>query len=141
VARIAEVAVDDAERQDLLACWHHHASLPAWPGEPRWLHGDLHPLNLLVHEGELSAVIDFGDVTSGDPATDLFVAWMLFGPAERDRFRRAVDHLDDAGWARARGWALCMGLAYLASTSPQNQLGPLGRATVDRVLAEWCQER
>ena len=42
-----------------------------------WIHGDLHPGNLLVRDGRLSGVLDFGDVTAGDPATDLSVGWML----------------------------------------------------------------
>jgi aminoglycoside phosphotransferase (APT) family kinase protein len=141
VPRIHDLAVDEGEREALLACWHHHVALPAWPGEPRWIHGDLHLLNLIVHEGSLSAVIDFGDITAGDPATDLFAAWMLFDAPQRARLRAAAHHLDDDGWGRARGWALCMALAYLANTTATNQLRPLGRATVDRVLADWLAER
>ena len=66
-------------------CWNELAATPGWTGPPLWLHGDLHPLNVLVHEGRLSGVIDFGDVTAGDPATDLSVAWMLFDPSARAR--------------------------------------------------------
>jgi aminoglycoside phosphotransferase (APT) family kinase protein len=52
--------------------------IAGWDGPPIWLHGDLHPFNLVVNQGRLSAVIDFGDLCAGDPATDLAVAWMLF---------------------------------------------------------------
>ena len=65
---------------------------PTWAGPPLWLHGDLHPSNMLTHDGRLSAVIDFGDITSGDPATDLALAWMMFDAAERDVFREAAGH-------------------------------------------------
>jgi aminoglycoside phosphotransferase (APT) family kinase protein len=53
--------------------------------EPTWIHGDLHPRNILVDRGRLSAVIDWGDVTRGDPATDLAAIWMLFPPRAHDR--------------------------------------------------------
>ncbi|MER7151067.1 phosphotransferase [Streptomyces lydicus] len=51
------------------------------------LHGDLHPANILVDRGRIRAVIDFGDITSGDPATDLSVAWMLFTAEQRVALR------------------------------------------------------
>jgi aminoglycoside phosphotransferase (APT) family kinase protein len=129
------------DHDTVLACWRHHVDLPRWDGAPRWLHGDLHPLNLVVRDGVLAAVIDFGDVTSGDPATDLFIGWMLFGPRERARLRAGVTHLDEHGWGRARGWALCMAIAYLANATPANQLRPLGAATVRSVVEEWAAER
>jgi aminoglycoside phosphotransferase (APT) family kinase protein len=70
-----------------------------------WFHGDVAVGNLLVRDGHLAAVIDFGTCGVGDPACDLVLAWtFLSGPA-RERFRRTVGH-DEATWARARGWAL-----------------------------------
>ncbi len=79
---------------------------------PVWLHGDLHPHNLLVHRGRLHAVIDFGDLTSGDPATDLAVAWMLLDAPDRDVLRAAAG-ADDATWTRAEAWAVALAVAYL----------------------------
>ncbi len=99
------------------ACWNEALRAPEWSGPPIWLHGDLHPANLLVTGGRLAAVIDFGDITAGDPATDLSVAWMLFPSEVRPTFRTAAGEPDDATWARARGWALSLGLAYLASSA------------------------
>jgi aminoglycoside phosphotransferase (APT) family kinase protein len=99
------------------------------------VHGDLHPANLLVAGGCLSAVLDFGDITAGDPATDLGVAWMLFPPATRARFRAAVA-ADDAMWARARGWALTVGLACLADSADSPLVEGIGRRTLAALLAE-----
>lgn len=45
---------------------------------PTWIHGDLHPRNVLIHEGKITGIIDWGDVSSGDRATDLAAVWMLF---------------------------------------------------------------
>ncbi len=109
---------------------------PPWTGRPIWLHGDLHPANMLVHDGRLSAVIDFGDLTAGDPATDLSVAWMLLPPALRPHFRAAAGEIDDATWSRARAWALALALAYLANSADNAPFETLGRRTLAAVLAE-----
>ncbi|HEY4020100.1 MAG TPA: aminoglycoside phosphotransferase family protein [Pseudonocardiaceae bacterium] len=74
-------------------------------GAPVWVHGDPAPGNLLIRDGRLSAVIDFGTLAVGDPACDLIGAWTLLGPEGRDVFRAALS-IDDATWARGRGWAL-----------------------------------
>jgi aminoglycoside phosphotransferase (APT) family kinase protein len=121
----------------LRSCWQAHAAVPAWTGAPQWIHGDLHPLNLLVDRGVLSGVIDFGDVTTGDPATDLFAAWVLFDGAARDRFLELTAGGDHDLRRRGRGWALAMGVAYLANRESHNVLRPLGRRTLATVLADW----
>ena len=74
----------------MLALWDESLQVPDWDGAPLWLHGDLHPTNVLVHAGRLSAVIDFGDITAGDPATDLSVAWMMFDASQRPLLRAAA---------------------------------------------------
>jgi aminoglycoside phosphotransferase (APT) family kinase protein len=116
--------------------WEEALSAPAWGGPGVWLHGDLHPANLLVHRGRLSAVIDFGDLTAGDPATDLSVAWMLFGAADRTVFRDAAAATDDATWDRARGNALAHGVAVLDGSSDQPVMADLGLRTIESVLAD-----
>ncbi len=95
------------------ALWAEALDAPAYDGVPVWLHGDPHPANLVADGGRLSAVIDFGDVTSGDPASDLGMMWLTFDAEGRDRFRAVVDAEArdgrgwDAGmWRRAQGWAL-----------------------------------
>lgn len=81
-------------------------------GPAVWVHGDVTPTNLLVREGRLSAVIDFGAMAVGDPACDLMIAWTFFGGAERSVFRDALG-LDDGTWERGRGWALWKALLVL----------------------------
>jgi aminoglycoside phosphotransferase (APT) family kinase protein len=77
-----------------------------WTGPPVWFHGDVTAANLLVRDGTLSAVIDFGTCGTGDPACDLVIAWSLFEGESRDAFRRGLPAIDEATWARARGWML-----------------------------------
>ncbi|HET7221318.1 MAG TPA: aminoglycoside phosphotransferase family protein [Vicinamibacterales bacterium] len=118
--------------------WEELMAAPAWQGPPLWIHGDLHPGNLLVNHGELRAVIDFGDLTAGDPATDLAIAWMLFPSSMRGGFfaaaRGAFDAIDDDMVTRARAWALALGLAYLANSRDDPAFRALGLTTLDAVL-------
>jgi aminoglycoside phosphotransferase (APT) family kinase protein len=90
-----------------------------WTAEPVWFHGDNAVGNLLVREGRLSAVIDFGTSGVGDPACDLVLAWTLFDGDARQAFRRAVD-LDEDTWARARGWALWKALITVPDESDES---------------------
>jgi aminoglycoside phosphotransferase (APT) family kinase protein len=119
--------------------WEAALAAPLWDGPPVWLHGDLHPANILVHRGRISGVIDFGDITSGDPAADLSVAWMLL-PADchdafRGAYRAAGQHgASDDSWARARGWALALSLAILAHSADNPVLEEIGHRTISAVL-------
>lgn len=123
--------------------WEGALAAPRYAGPPAWLHGDLHPANILVRQGLISGVIDFGDITAGDPATDLAVAWMLLPlpshGAFRDAYRTARKGSalppDDAIWERARGWALCLALAFLAHSADNPRMAVIGRRTLRRVLA------
>ncbi|WNB84426.1 aminoglycoside phosphotransferase family protein [Cellulomonas sp. ATA003] len=136
--RLATGAVPDADR--VLARWRDALDVPPWSGPPLWLHGDLHPVNLLVApDGGLAAVLDWGDVTAGDPATDLATAWLTFDAAGRRAFRAGVTAAsgpDDATWARARGWALCMASAMLAHSDDDPVMRAVGRAAMAQVLAD-----
>ncbi len=89
--------------------------------DPRWYHGDLNAENLLVRDGRLVAVLDFGGLSVGDPTNDLSVAWQLLDPAARETFRSALG-VDDVSWRLARGWALVlamMGQPYYWHTMPE----------------------
>lgn len=115
-AGIAAVAgVFDAERMSAL--WDAALDAPGWDRAPVWFHGDFHTGNLLMVDGRLSAVIDFGGLGIGDPACDLTIAYTLMTRRSRDAFREALG-VDDTTWLRGRGWALTTGLsAYTAYAS------------------------
>ncbi|GLY77051.1 aminoglycoside phosphotransferase family protein [Actinoallomurus iriomotensis] len=100
--------------------WERSLAAPPWTGAPCWVHSDLMPSNLLTSGGRLTGVIDFATAGVGDPACDLIVAWNLLPAAARETFRDAVD-VDEATWARGRGWALSMALGqlpYYRNTNP-----------------------
>jgi aminoglycoside phosphotransferase (APT) family kinase protein len=89
------------------------ATSSEWHRKPVWIHGDLAAGNILIKNGLLTAVIDFGVMGIGDPACDLVIAWTLFKGESREVFQQAVG-LDTDTWARARGWALWKALITLA---------------------------
>jgi len=101
-----------------------------------WVHGDVSIGNLLVQEGRLSAVIDFGQLTVGDQACDLAIAWTLFGDESRKVFRAKLG-LDANTWARGRGWTLWKA-AIIASglTDSNNVEGEQCWRSLDEVLAD-----
>jgi aminoglycoside phosphotransferase (APT) family kinase protein len=106
-------------------------------GEPPvWLHGDLHPLNLLAYDGRLSGVVDFGDLTSGDPATDLAVGWSMLGPSQRRVLFAQYGEPDEACLSRARAWALAFAVAYLANSADNPAMYSIGEQTYTQVIAE-----
>jgi aminoglycoside phosphotransferase (APT) family kinase protein len=83
-------------------------------GALTWLHGDLHPRNVLVEKGVITGIIDWGDITSGDRATDLASIWMLFAaPQAREEALAAYGDLSEATWQRAKGWAVFFGIMLL----------------------------
>lgn len=83
---------------------------------PTWLHGDLHPLNLLAQAGRLTAVIDWGDICAGDPACDLGCLWVLLSnPGARHKALAAYGDVSPATLTRARGWAAYIGVVLLDS--------------------------
>lgn len=122
---------------DLAAkAWEAALQAPVWQGPDVWIHGDLHAGNLLVDRGQLSAVIDFGCLGVGDPACDWMFAWNLLSVETRNVFRSALS-VDDATWARGRGWALSLGLIalpYYQSSNPV--LAGIARRMIDEVLAD-----
>jgi aminoglycoside phosphotransferase (APT) family kinase protein len=115
------------------------AAAPRHPGPPLWVHGDPHPLNMLADETGLRALIDFGDVTAGDPATDLATAWLTFSPTGRAAFieRYGAGAATDAAlWSRARAWAARMASALLTASDDHPELAALGRFALAQVLAD-----
>jgi aminoglycoside phosphotransferase (APT) family kinase protein len=118
------------------AVWDRALAAPPWSAPRVWSHGDLSPLNLLVRNGHLSAVIDFGCVGVGDPACDLIPAWNLLDVPARAIFRAALA-VDDATWARGRGWALSIALVALPYYEHTNQaLADSARHVIRELVAE-----
>ena len=118
------------------AAWEAALKLPAWTGTPVWVHGDLsRPGNLLVTEGRLGTVIDFGSISLGDPARELMAAWTLSSDESRDMFRRALS-VDDATWARGRAGTLTrvMNIAYYRDTNAT--IVAEARHAIEAVLAD-----
>lgn len=136
---------DDAMRDRRQTLAHHPALREAWSAglsAPRadervWVHGDLHPGNLLVEDGRLVALIDFGDVTAGDPAYDLASSWMLFDGAGREAFRAATDkRYDDATWVRARAWAAYIASVLLTQSDDRPDYRAVGASTAEAIEAD-----
>ncbi|KTC83779.1 aminoglycoside phosphotransferase family protein [Legionella brunensis] len=100
------------------AIWNA-ARASTWQNPPVWIHGDIATGNLLVNDGQLSAVIDFGQLGIGDPACDLAIAWTFFKGKSRETFRQTLK-FDPATWARARGWTLWKALIVCAGLSGTN---------------------
>ncbi|MFJ4102630.1 aminoglycoside phosphotransferase family protein [Amycolatopsis japonica] len=133
----------DAHTGPAREIWEKALAAPAWDGAPIWLHGDLHAANVIVRDGTLAGVIDFGDLCSGDPATDLSAAWLLLPEGTANRFFEAYAVADEATVARARGWAVLRAL-HLIGIGRNGRLGrpggkptwePAGRAALERASA------
>ena len=108
----AAALADVVDVTAVLEVWQTAVSRP-YTGRPAWVHGDVTGSNLLVEDGRLAAVIDFGSCAVGDPACDLVIAWTLLHGEARAAFRSAMP-VEQAAWARARGWALWKALLTLA---------------------------
>ena len=111
---------------------------PAWGRRPVWLHGDVAPGNLLVRDGVLAAVIDFGTCGVGDPACDLAIAWTLLSGPSRDVFRARLD-VDPGTWARGRGWALWKTLiTYAGALQGDPATAAQANRIIDEIVAEYA---
>ncbi|MFI7063405.1 aminoglycoside phosphotransferase family protein [Kribbella sp. NPDC050124] len=128
-------------RDEIRAVWEDAIAAPAWDGPPVWLHGDLHPANVVVADGTLAGVVDFEEIGAGDPATDLAAAWILLPAGAAGRFFEAYP-ADEATVRRARGWAVTRALFLIAMgingdkglPGGKPHWGPAGQAALDRLL-------
>lgn len=143
VARRADAVRERVDRLGLdPAVAHRFVALAAsaqWDRPAVWVHGDPHPANLVVDDGRLRAVIDFGDLTSGDPACDLATAWLTFDAPTRARFRARVDAgsgWDDATWRRAQAWALLFSTVLLMHPVEYPHLAEIGRFGLVQALPD-----
>ncbi|MDA3626434.1 aminoglycoside phosphotransferase family protein [Saccharopolyspora sp. WRP15-2] len=110
--------------------WDDALAAPAWTGPALWLHGDLHPANLLTRDGNFCGVVDFGDMCAGDPACDLAACWLLLPDGAVDRFHQSYSPAADAATRRrARGWALVKALVCALVGDAGVHGHPGGKAT------------
>lgn len=117
--------------------WESALQSPQWDREPVWFHGDMLPGNLLFKNGQLSAVIDFGGSSVGDPACDLMIAWSLFSAESRNVFRTVLE-IDNATWTRGRGHALSQALIFIPYYLNTNPPGVRNAwHAIDEVLADY----
>jgi aminoglycoside phosphotransferase (APT) family kinase protein len=141
----SHAVMPDGLAEDVRAVWGDAVAASEWEGPPLWVHGDLHPANVVVLDGTLSGVIDFGDMFAGDPAWDLAAAWVILPAGAAPRFFDAYGHADRATMRRARGLAVLKSLfLMLIGQNGERGLpggkptwGPAGRAVLDRVLQSW----
>jgi len=118
------------------AAWEAALQVPPWTLPPVWVHADLAPGNVLLVGQRLGGVIDFSGLGLGDPACDLAIAWNLLPEGVRDLFRTTLQ-VDDATWARGRGWALSIALIqlpYYRETNPA--LAASARHVIREVLVD-----
>ncbi len=111
-----------------------------WDRVDVWFHGDIAEGNLLLKDGHLAAVIDFGTCGVGDPACDLAVAWTLLTEPGRQGFRDRLG-VDDATWARGRGWALWKTLSQHAGAIEDDDDPSESLRVLDEIFAEYAGSR
>jgi aminoglycoside phosphotransferase (APT) family kinase protein len=136
--REAIAALDGVmDAQAATAVWEAALEAPEWERDPVWFHGDMLSGNVLVEQGRLSAVIDFGGLAVGDPACDLMIAWSLFSGASREAFRVEVA-VDEATWLRGRGHALSQAVIFIPYYWHTNPIGvKSARRMIEELLAEY----
>ncbi|TQM38192.1 aminoglycoside phosphotransferase (APT) family kinase protein [Pseudonocardia cypriaca] len=133
-----------SDAADVRSIWDDAVAAPAWESPPVWVHGDLHPANVVVADGTLAGVVDFGELSVGDPASDLAAAWVLLPEGAAARFFAAYGEADEATVRRARGLAALKSLFLMLMGQNGDRglpggkpaWGPAGRAALDRVLSE-----
>jgi aminoglycoside phosphotransferase (APT) family kinase protein len=124
------------------AVWDDAVAAGEWSGPRVWVHGDLHPANVVVDDGTLAGIVDFGALFAGDPAWDLGAAWLLLPAGGAERFFGRYGPVDEATFRRARGLAVmkCLFLMLMGRNGDRGlpggkpHWGPIGRSCLDRVL-------
>ncbi len=142
--RGGELAVYDSETRECIDLLRDvidpYAATSIWEAaveershrEPVWVHGDVAAGNLLVKDGRLCGVIDFGQLAAGDPSCDVTIAWTLFSGHSREVFRAELA-VDEGTWVRGRGWGLWKALLHLRE---QHSNDPEEAAKAERVVRD-----
>ncbi|KTC95845.1 aminoglycoside phosphotransferase [Legionella geestiana] len=108
-----------------------------WHGAPVWVHGDISAGNLLMRDGHLAGVIDFGQLAVGDPACDLAVSWTLFQGKNREAFRQHLDY-DRGTWLRGQAWALWKAMMYIINQqTSMNYESKKALVTIEAIVADF----
>jgi aminoglycoside phosphotransferase (APT) family kinase protein len=126
--RFVRDALERVEAPGALELWDRAMRAPEWTGARVWIHADLDRRNVLVRDGRLTGVLDWGGLGLGDPAVDVMVAWKLVAREERDRLRALLD-VDDATWLRAQGWVVSQALIALGYYTPETNPALFAEAT------------
>lgn len=126
-------ALERVHEPGAVELWEAAMAAPEWAGARVWIHADLDRRNVLVRDGRLAAVLDWGGAGVGDPAVDAMAAWKLVAREQRGRFRELLG-ADDATWLRAKGWCVSQALIALGYYTPENN--PPLHAEATRWLAE-----
>ena len=136
-----EQRLDRLDQRDLRApvervraIWNRVAEVPMDVAARRWLHGDLHPRNVIVRAGRIAAVIDWGDLCAGDPATDLAAAWLFFPEEAHQQFLSAYGDISAATWERSIGWAVFFGVVMVdAGRRDDPRWAECGNVALERI--------
>jgi len=137
IRRAIEVLDRRIPRDIVTEIWRS-ALRAAWDGRSVWFHGDVAPGNLLVRDGVLAAVIDFGTCGVGDPAGDLAIAWTLLSGPSRDAFRARLD-VDPGTWTRGRAWAMWKALiVYAGALQDKPAVAAEASRIIDEIVAEYA---
>jgi aminoglycoside phosphotransferase (APT) family kinase protein len=129
---------------DVRAVWDDAVAAFEWQSPRVWVHGDLHPANVVIADGTLAGIVDFGALCAGDPAWDLAAAWVLLPAGGASRFFDSYAQADEATVRRARGLAAMKSLFLMLMGQNGDRglpggkpnWGPAGRAALDRVLRD-----
>lgn len=131
-----EAISDIFDLQAMRVTWEEALAASVWDNEPVWIHGDIHAANIVVRDGKLVGIIDFGLAALGDPACDLALAWSFLPADSRAYFFEAVE-LDNAAIQRGKGWALYIGAIALSYYRDRNPvLARIGKKAISSVLED-----
>ena len=139
---LGSVDLGGFHEHDIRAVWDDAVAAVEWQGPAVWVHGDLHPANVVITDGTLAGIVDFGAVCAGDPAWDLAAAWVLLPAGGASRFFDSYAQADEATVRRARGLAAMKSLFLMLMGQNGDRglpggkpnWGPAGRSALDRVL-------
>lgn len=142
--QVARYAMNDLEdifdKACLLKIWEQALGIEPWAGAPVWIHGDIHAANIIVRNGSLAGIIDFGLMGVGDPACDLALAWSLLPTHARDVFRAAAN-VNEPTWQRGKGWGLYIGVIALSYYRERNAiLSGIAETAISAVIEDSLQQ-